>query len=171
MAVLKILTYPDPFLKKIAEPIQIHDGSLEELSANMIETMYAFKGIGLAATQIGVNKRIFVIDVQYRPDNPESQPRPTVFINPKIMETSDEVHFEEGCLSVPEFRAKVTRHATVVLAYTDLNQKRCRIKADGLKSICIQHELDHLDGKVFIDRLSPLKRAIIQNKLKKRKHC
>ena len=168
MSILEVLTYPDPFLKISANPVQNYDDSLKQLAANMVETMYTFNGIGLAATQIGAKKRIVVIDVKYKLNDLDSQQHPMVMINPEIVQLEGEMISEEGCLSVPEFRAEVKRFEKIALTYTDLEGTVHQLQTDGLESICIQHELDHLDGKLFIDYLSPLKRKMIQTKLKKR---
>lgn len=168
MALLKILTYPDPFLKKVAKPITIFDAALETLVQDMVETMYDEPGIGLAATQVGEDKRLFVMDVFFNKEDPESQKQPVTVINPKITEGSGESLIEEGCLSVPEVRAEIKRYAAVNLHFQDLKQEVHELKAEGMLAICIQHELDHLNGKLFIDYLPPLKRRMIQNRLKKR---
>ncbi|MBU2644527.1 peptide deformylase [bacterium] len=168
MALLKILTYPDPFLKKVAQPVTVFNEALETLVQDMAFTMYAEPGIGLAATQVGEDKRLFVMDVFYNREDPESKKQPVAVINPEIIQAEGESCVEEGCLSVPEFRAEVKRSAEIVLRFQDLQQEVHEMKAEGLLAICIQHELDHLNGRLFIDLLPPLKRRIIQTKLKKR---
>ena len=167
MALLKILTFPDPFLKKIAESVTVFDDQLKDLIRDMAETMYDEPGIGLAATQVGENKRLFVMDVYYDKEDPESKKQPVAVINPEIIEKSGESCIEEGCLSVPDFRADVKRSAELVLRFQDLQEETHEIQAEGLLAICIQHEFDHLNGKLFIDHLPPLKRRMVQNKLKK----
>jgi peptide deformylase len=167
MALMKILIYPDPFLKKTAKPVTVFDDALKALVQDMTETMYEEPGIGLAATQVGEDKQLFVMDVFYNSEDPESKKTPVAVINPEILETSGESCIEEGCLSVPEFKAEVKRSAEVVLRFQDLEQEVHELRAEGLLAICIQHENDHLNGKLFIDRLPPLKRRMIQNKLKK----
>ncbi len=168
MATLKVLTYPDSFLKTNADPVQDFDDSLKRLATDMIETMYASAGIGLAATQVGENKRLFVIDVHHKADDPENEPNATIIINPEIIQALGEVSTEEGCLSVPEYRAEVKRHEKITVKYQDLENQEQELSTDGLEAICIQHELDHLNGALFIDHLPLLRRRIIQNKLKKR---
>ncbi|MBU2515099.1 peptide deformylase [bacterium] len=168
MEAYKILTYPDPFLKIIAKPVTLFDEELQEISERMIQTMYEGIGVGLAATQVGVNKRLFVMDVSYNKDLPESERNPIVVINPKIIEKADKQAGEEGCLSVPEFRADVERYRQVKLQYRDLKGDLKEMDAEDLAAVCIQHEIDHLKGKLFIDYLPPLQRNMIKKKLKKR---
>ncbi|MCG8339238.1 MAG: peptide deformylase [Proteobacteria bacterium] len=168
MTVYKVLTYPDPFLKTVATPVTEFDNKLKEISDNMIETMYENAGIGLAAVQIGFGKRLFVMDVTYSKELPESARNPMVIINPEIIEKSEEQVNEEGCLSVPEFRAEVKRSGSITLKYQDVEGNEHTMEASGLKSICIQHEMDHLEGKLFIDYLPSLQRNMIRKKLKKR---
>lgn len=168
MAVLDILTYPDPFLKTIAKPVTSFDEALTTLTEDMIETMYDSRGIGLAATQIGSDKKIFIIDIEFRPDDPDSIKNPIVIINPEIIETSGEIDYEEGCLSVPEIRSIVRRPSHVKLQYQALDQSQKILEADELMAVCIQHEFDHLNGKLFLDRLPKMNRKMLINKLKKR---
>lgn len=168
MALLKILTYPDPFLKKMAKPVTVFDDDLKTLVQDMAQTMYDEPGIGLAATQVGEDKRLFVMDVFYNKEDPESRKHPVAVINPEIISASGDSCIEEGCLSVPGFRAEVNRSSEVVLRFQDLQQEVHELHAEGLMAICIQHELDHLNGKLFIDHLPPLRRRMIQSKLKKR---
>ncbi len=168
MAVLEVLQYPHPFLKTNAEPVDKFDNMLKKAVEDMIETMYNKIGVGLAATQVGIGKRLFVMDVNYNREDPESKKESVVVINPEIVEGNGEETREEGCLSVPEFRAEVKRHSEVTIQFFDLHEQPQQIEANGLLSICIQHELDHLNGKLFIDHLPPLKRKMIQTKLKKR---
>ena len=168
MAILKILTYPDPFLKKKADPVIDFDDPLKQLAADMIETMYASLGVGLAATQVGANKRMIVLDVKHNPKDPDSRPQPQVMINPTVVQCEGEAANEEGCLSVPDFRTEVKRCTSVTLTYRDMENSIHRVRSEGLESICIQHELDHLNGKLFIDHLPPLQRQMVKTKLKKR---
>lgn len=168
MAVYKVLTYPDPFLKTVAQPVSEFDDKLKEIANSMIETMYKNNGIGLAAVQVGFPKRLFVMDVAYSKDLPEEARNPEIIINPEIIEKSEELVGEEGCLSVPEFRAEVPRFDKIKLKYQDVEGNEHTIETSGLKSVCIQHEMDHLDGKLFIDYLPTLQRNMIKKKLKKR---
>ncbi len=168
MTILKVLTYPDPFLKTIAKPVVVFNEELKKFADDMAETMYSANGIGLAAIQVGEDKRLFVIDVAYKVDEDgESDRDPLVMINPVIMEKTDKLYFEEGCLSVPDYRAEVERFEQLKVKYNQVDGTEVIIEADGLFSICIQHELDHLDGILFIDKLPLLKRKMIQKKLKK----
>lgn len=167
MAELNVLTYPDPFLKTVTKPVTNFDQSLSDLAGDMTETMYASGGIGLAATQVGANKRMFTIDVEYKEDESDSTKKPIVMVNPEIIEKTNIISFEEACLSVPDYRAEVERFEQLKLKYYNLDGSEEIIEADELFAICIQHELDHLDGILFIDKLSLLKRKMIQKKLKK----
>jgi peptide deformylase len=162
MALLPILCFPDPKLHKVAKPVAIVDQRITQLIADMLETMYEAKGIGLAATQIDVHERLIVIDVS------EQRDQPLVLINPELVWHSDEKHFnEEGCLSVPGIYDGVERFDAVhVRALNDAGQSRV-VEADGLLAVCIQHEMDHLMGKVFVEYLSPLKRNRIKTKMLK----
>jgi len=162
MALLPILHYPDPRLKKRAEPVTEVDESIRRLAADMAETMYAAPGIGLAATQVDVHKRVIVIDVT------EDRSGLTVLINPEILEKDGECVSEEGCLSVPGIYDKVTRAERVKVRALNLEGKTVEFEAEGLLAVCIQHEIDHLDGKVFVEYLSPLKQSRIKAKLVKR---
>jgi peptide deformylase len=162
MALLQILHYPDERLRTIAQPVPAVDDEIRRLAADMIETMYAAQGIGLAATQVNVHKRVIVIDVS------ESQDEPRVFINPRVLEASPEqVESEEGCLSVPGVFDTVRRPAQVRVEALGLDGSPVAVDADQLLAVCIQHEIDHLDGKVFVDYLSRLKQARIAGKLRK----
>ena len=163
----KVLTFPDPFLKTIAKPVAVFDEELKEIADRMIVTMYESGGIGLAAIQVGIDKRMFVMDVSYSKEMPESDRNPTVIINPEIEEKGQAALGEEGCLSVPEFRADVKRASEIVLRFKDLNGEQQELEADGMMAVCIQHETDHLNGKLFIDYLPPLQRNMIRKKLKK----
>ncbi|MFC0049598.1 MULTISPECIES: peptide deformylase [Rheinheimera] len=161
MAVLTVLHYPDERLRTIAKPVAAVTAETRQLVADMLETMYAENGIGLAATQVNVHQRVVVIDLS------EDRNQPQVFINPEITEKSGDTTYEEGCLSVPQNYANVERAAEITLKAQDTDGNWFEVKADGLLAICLQHELDHLVGKLFIDYLSPLKRDRIKKKLEK----
>lgn len=164
MALLKIVEVPDPLLKKKSAKVENIDDALRKTLDDMLETMYDAPGVGLAAPQVGILKRMVVIDVS-REDEPK---RPYKMINPVITAHSDEtVVHDEGCLSVPEQYAPVERYETVTAEYTDENGKRQTVRAGGLLAICIQHELEHLDGKLFIDHLSKVKRDMIVRRVEK----
>lgn len=156
----KILIYPDPFLKKKAAPVTVINDALCELVRDMAETMYDAPGVGLAAPQIGVGQRIIVIDVSGRDESPAL----IVAINPVIAHAEGETYEEEGCLSVPGFAANVRRHERIVVKALGLDGEEYTIKADGLLSIAFQHELDHLDGILFVDHLSPLKKEMFRKR-------
>lgn len=162
MALLPILVYPDPKLSTVAQPVDKVDETLRPLIADMFETMYAANGVGLAATQVDVHRRIVVIDVS------EERNQPMVLINPELEWLSDEhLKGDEGCLSVPEIYDGVERAAQVRARALDEHGQSRTIEAEGLLAVCIQHEIDHLNGKVFVDHLSPLKRNRIKSKLLK----
>lgn len=161
MAILEVLHFPDDRLKKIAQPVQEITQATQTIIDDMLETMYAEEGIGLAAVQVNIHQRIVVIDIS------ESREEPIVLINPEITEKAGETGIEEGCLSVPESRALVPRSETVTVKALDRDGNEFTIDADDLLAICIQHELDHLDGILFIDYLSPLKQQRIRKKLEK----
>ena len=161
MALLPILRFPDPRLKKIAQPVVKIDDGIRRLAADMAETMYEAPGIGLAATQVDVHKRVVVIDVS------EEKNQLRVFINPELLDFSGLALGEEGCLSVPGVYDKVERAERVTIHYQDLDGKEQKMAAEGLLAVCIQHEIDHLDGIVFVDHLSQLKQGRIKNKLAK----
>ncbi len=162
MALLPILRYPDPRLHKVAQPVQAFDARLQQTIDNMFETMYEAKGIGLAATQVDVHERLIVIDVS------EERDQPLVLINPEITWASPErVKGDEGCLSVPGIYDGVERAASVKVKALDREGKEQNLEADGLLAVCIQHEMDHLMGKVFVEYLSPLKQGRIKTKLAK----
>ncbi len=164
MALLPILTAPDPRLKRISKPVDKVDAEIARLMEDMLETMYAAPGIGLAAPQVGVLKRVLVIDI----DREGEKTGPLKMANPEIIDVSDEdASYEEGCLSVPEHYAEVERPARVTVRYLDEQNEIRTLQADGLLATCIQHEMDHLDGILFIDRISALKRNIILRKLVK----
>ena len=162
MALLSILCYPDPKLHTAAKPVTTFDDRLKTLVADMLETMYDAQGIGLAATQVDVHERLIVIDVS------EERDEPMVLINPELVWTSPQSHLnEEGCLSVPGVYDGVERFDAVHVAALDLAGKTRTIEADSLLAVCIQHEMDHLMGKVFVEYLSPLKRDRIKKKMRK----
>lgn len=164
MAILPIVTVPDPLLKKVSEPVDKVDDKLRVFLDDMLETMYAAPGIGLAAVQVGKLWRILVIDIA--PEDEE--PNPMYFINPVITWTSEELNsYNEGCLSIPEQYADVERPAECKVDFIDYDGVEKEIHADGLLATCIQHEMDHLNGIVFIDYLSKIKRGIYVRKVKK----
>lgn len=162
MAILKILQYPDERLHKIAKPVVHVNETIRKLVRDMAETMYAAPGVGLAATQVDVHQRIIVIDVS------EMHDQLHVFINPEIIASSGEEEYEEGCLSVPGIYEKVHRAAIVTVRALNEKGEQFTLEADGLLAVCIQHEMDHLIGKVFVEYLSQLKQTRIRAKLKKR---
>ncbi|WP_395339040.1 peptide deformylase [Ningiella sp. W23] len=161
MAILEVLTFPDERLRTVAKEVEKVDAKIKTLVEDMFETMRDERGIGLAATQVDVHKRVVVMDVS------EDQDEPRVFINPKITEKHGTTVSEEGCLSVPNNYAKVDRAENIVVEALDADGKPFTLEASGLLAICIQHELDHLQGKLFVDYLSPLKRQRIKKKLEK----
>jgi peptide deformylase len=162
MAKLTILEYPDPRLRTRASPVAVVDDSIRTLIDDMLETMYAAPGVGLAATQVNVHKRVLVADVT------REQDQPLAFVNPEIIEREGKTEAEEGCLSVPGIFDKLsTRSERVVVRALDRNGKPFELEADGLLAVCIQHEMDHLEGKLFVDYLSELKRSRIRKKLEK----
>ena len=166
MAIREILVVPDPVLKQVSTPVEVVDDALRALMDDMLETMYDAPGIGLAAIQIGVAKRILVIDL----DQKEGKKNPVAYINPKIVWASDETAvFEEGCLSVPEIWDDVERPARIRCEYLDRDGKAQVLEADGLLATCLQHEMDHLNGVLFIDHLSRLKKSMAVRKLTKAK--
>ena len=159
----KILAFPDPELKKKSAPVTIIDDTLRELVRDMAETMYHAPGVGLAAPQIGVHQRVIVIDVA-----PEDEaPNLIVAINPVIVQADGESYEEEGCLSVPKYSANVRRHARVVVNFLNIKGEEVSCKADGLLAIAFQHEIDHLDGILFVDHISPLKREIFKRRYRR----
>ena len=164
MALLPILEFPDPRLRTVAAPVDpagIAQPGFQQLLDDMFETMYAAPGIGLAASQVDVHQRFMVIDIS------EEKNQPLVFINPEILEREGETVYQEGCLSVPGIFADVTRANAVRVRYLDRAGQAQELHADGLLAICIQHEMDHLLGKLFVDYLSPLKREMVRKKLAK----
>jgi peptide deformylase len=163
MSLLPIIRYPDPRLNKIAKPVIQVDERIRQLVADMFETMYEARGIGLAATQVDVHERLIVIDVS------EERNDPLVLINPRIVAASEDMIVgDEGCLSVPTIYDRVERHARVQVAALDRHGQRYEFEADGLLAVCVQHEMDHLVGKVFVEYLSTLKRNRIRSKMIKR---
>ena len=168
MAIREILTAPDPRLRQVSEPVEAVDDGLRALMDDMLETMYDAPGIGLAAIQIGAPKRVIVMDLANREE--DEPPEPRYFVNPRILDPSEETKpYQEGCLSVPEFYEEVERPATCRVSYLDYNGEPQTLEAEGLLAVCIQHEMDHLDGVLFIDHLSRLKRETILKKLKKQR--
>ncbi len=161
MALLPILHYPDPRLHKVAAPVKRVDDKIRKLIKDMADTMYAAPGIGLAATQVDVHLRLIVIDIS------EIRDQLQVFINPEIIRAEGEAECEEGCLSVPGIFEKVTRAARVTVKALDENGQQRQFEADGLLAVCIQHEMDHLIGRVFVEKLSRLKQQRITAKLSK----
>lgn len=163
MARLPILRYPDPRLHTVARPVAAVDDRIRTLAADMLETMYAESGVGLAATQVDVHERLIVMDTS------DSRDRPLVLVNPEIVWTSPERALtEEGCLSVPQVYDKVERHARVKVRALDRDGQPFELDAEGLSAVCVQHEMDHLRGKVFVEYLSLLKRDRIRTKMLKR---
>jgi len=163
MAVLDIRKYPAPVLKKKATPVSDFDEELQKLIEDMVETMYAAPGVGLAAPQVGVSKRLAVIDISARD---EKYPL-IVLINPCIVKKDGEIEFEEGCLSLPEYTAKVKRSEYLLVRAHDRDGNEVEIEADGLLAIALQHEIDHLDGILLIDRISSIKREFFKKRYKK----
>ena len=163
MALLPVLCYPDPRLHKVAKPVARVDARIKKIVADMADTMYDAPGVGLAATQVDIHERILVIDIS------ENQDELLVFINPELVWASPEIKsWREGCLSVPEYYDEVDRPDVVRVKALDINGKEFELEADGLLSVCLQHEMDHLQGKVFVEYLSFLKRNRISLKMKKR---
>lgn len=162
MSILQILEFPDPRLRKIAESVTVFDDELKALIRDMLETMYEAEGIGLAATQVNVHKRLLVIDVS------ENRDVPRVFINPQFEIIQDKLsEYDEGCLSVPGFYETVSRPSKVKITAQDATGEKIELTAEGILATCIQHEIDHLNGKLFVDYLSTLKRHRIRAKLEK----
>ena len=165
MAIRKILKFPDQDLRIKAKPVESFDDELKTLTEDMFETKHAANGVGLAATQIGVAKQVAVIDI-----SPEKN-EPLVIVNPaiQILDPSKTEDYDEGCLSVPGFFEKISRPSDIKLTYQDLNGKKQEIKPEGLLTKVVQHELDHLNGRLFVDHISELKRRRIRNKIVKQK--
>ncbi|MEM9530819.1 MAG: peptide deformylase [Pseudomonadota bacterium] len=161
MALLNIIEYPDPRLRTRAEPVAEVDEQVKQLAADMLETMYEAPGIGLAATQVNVHRRILVVDVS------DERNEPHVLVNPELLETRGSKPCEEGCLSVPGIYAKVDRADWIRVRALDANGESRELEAEGLLAVCIQHEMDHLEGKLFVDYLSPLKQQRVRKKLEK----
>jgi peptide deformylase len=161
MSILNILHFPDPRLRQKAEPVSDVNDEIRTLVDDMFETMYAAPGIGLAAVQVNVLKRVITIDIS------EDKSQPQCFINPEIVQSSGEEDMEEGCLSVPGIYEMVSRAEKITVRYLDRDGKAVELETDGLLAVCIQHEIDHLDGKLFVDYLSEMKRNRIRKKLEK----
>ena len=171
MNILPIISIPDPILREVSKPIERIDDDVQRLADDMLATMYDAPGIGLAGIQVGVQRRIIAIDVAKREadeDTPEVPANPMILINPKVLTRSDEMSvYEEGCLSIPEYYADVERPASVTVAYLDLAGKEQQMEASGILATCVQHEIDHLDGKLFVDYISKLKRDMVFRKFTK----
>lgn len=163
MTSLEIIEFPDPRLRNRAEPIAVVDASIRQLADDMLATMYAAPGIGLAATQVDVHKRLIVLDVS------EDKSEPLILINPEILLADGHQFYEEGCLSVPGIYAKVERADRIRIRALDRQGDAFELDAEGLLAVCIQHEMDHLEGKLFVDYLSPLKRQRVIKKLEKQR--
>ncbi len=163
MSKLNILEFPDPRLTTVASDVDTFDEALKKLVQDMTETMYSANGIGLAATQVNVHKRLLVLDVS------ENQDKPRVYINPQILTSEGEQDHEEGCLSVPGIYANVKRAENITIRALDSDGKSFEEQAEGLHAVCIQHEMDHLIGRLFVDYLSPLKRNMVRKKLEKQR--
>ena len=160
MSILPILTYPDPLLKKVSEPVEVIDDSIRKLVEDMAETMYEAPGIGLAAPQVGVLKHIITIDLSPQVEDAEL----VALINPKILSGEGQIAWEEGCLSVPEIFVEIPRYEFVHVEGLDPSGDRIEYHADGIFAIALQHEIDHLDGRLIIDRVSPLKRSLYRKR-------
>ena len=165
MALLKILIFPDPRLRTVAKTVELVDDSIKKLAQDMLETMYQGSGIGLAATQVNVHKRVIVLDIS------ETKDKPLILINPEIKKIIDpnKKMFSEGCLSVPGFYEELKRPSSVEISYLDIDGKRNLLLANDLLAVVIQHEMDHLDGKMMVDFISNIKREMIRKKLLKAK--
>ncbi|WP_438750533.1 peptide deformylase [Pararhizobium sp. O133] len=164
MTIKPLIILPDPILRQLSKPVETIDADVRRLADDMLETMYDAPGIGLAAIQIGIPRQMLVIDVAKEGEDKQ----PLVFINPKILTSSDERSvYEEGCLSIPDYYAEVERPAEITVEYLDLEGKQLTAKADGLLATCLQHEVDHLNGVLFIDHISKLKREMVIRKFTK----
>jgi len=163
MAILNIIEYPDPRLRTVAKAVDTVNDDIRELAANMLETMYDAPGIGLAATQVNIHKQLLVLDVS------DDRDQPMIFINPEILVKDGIQTYEEGCLSVPGIHAEIQRAEEIRVKALNEKGELFEIEAHGLLAICIQHEMDHLKGKLFVDYLSPLKRQRLQKKLEKQR--
>ena len=161
MAILDILEFPDPRLRTVAQPVEVVDDALRKVIDDMFETMYAAPGIGLAATQVNIHKRLLVLDIS------EEKNAPLVFINPQVEPLAGEQEYNEGCLSVPGYYDTVKRHDRIRVRALGRDGQPFEIEADGLLAVCIQHEIDHMDGKLFVDYLSRLKRDRVRTRLEK----
>lgn len=161
MSKLTVLHFPDPRLRKKARPVATVDAAVRQLAGDMLETMYAENGIGLAATQVNVQQRVVVMDLS-REGN-----EPLTLVNPEVTQQSGTEEMEEGCLSVPGYTDLVQRAEKISYRYLNLDGEEIEAEADGLRAVCIQHEIDHLDGKLFIDYLSPMKRRRVRKKIEK----
>ncbi|WP_354188673.1 peptide deformylase [Bartonella silvatica] len=165
MPIKPLVTLPDPILREVSKPVEQIDLAIKELADNMLETMYDARGVGLAAIQIGIPLRMLVMDVSQN----DEQKNPLVIINPEILWLSEERNiYKEGCLSIPEYYAEVERPKRLHVRYMDREGKQTEIEADQLLATCLQHEIDHLDGRLFIDHISKMKRDIVIRKFKKR---
>lgn len=176
MTILPLVTFPSPLLKQKSEEVDVIDKGLQDFMCNMIETMYQSSGVGLAAVQVGVLKRILVMDVNYKADFDQDyinirNEKPIFMINPSIIEASKDVKaYQEGCLSFPSIRAEVKRPKKVTIKYLDYDGKNQELEAEGLLATCVQHEIDHLNGITFVDYLSKVKRdTLIKKVIKKQK--
>lgn len=164
MTIKPLIILPDPVLRQLSEPVETVNAELRRLADDMLETMYDAPGIGLAAIQIGVPRRLLVIDVSKEGEDKQ----PQVFVNPQILTSSDERSvYEEGCLSIPDYYAEVERPAAIKVEYVDLDGRQQTVEADGLLATCLQHEIDHLNGLLFIDYISKLKREMVIRKFTK----
>ncbi len=160
---MDIVTYPDPVLKRKAELVENIDGDVQRLIDNLSTLMYQSSGIGLAANQVGIEKRIIIFDIDYKEKGKDL----TVLINPEILFAEDKIEFEEGCLSVPDFQGKITRKKYIQVKGLDRDGKPVNIETENLTAICIQHEIDHLNGTLILDHVSHLKRNIYRRKIEK----
>ncbi|WP_163637695.1 peptide deformylase [Morganella morganii] len=161
MALLTLRHFPDPCLRETAQPVTVFDDELKTFVTDMTETMYAERGIGLAAPQVGVCKRVIIVDVS------ENRDQPMALINPEFIQCDGGMMMMDGCLSLPESYTETQRYSAVTVRYQDINGAEHTLEAEGLQAGCLQHEIDHLNGKLFIDHLSPLKRQRIEKKVKK----
>ncbi|HDS3051376.1 peptide deformylase [Morganella morganii] len=161
MALLTLRHFPDPCLRETAQPVTVFDDELKTFVTDMTETMYAERGIGLAAPQVGVCKRVIIVDIS------ENRDQPMALINPEFIQCDGEMMMMDGCLSLPESYTETQRYSSVTVRYQDINGAEHTLEAEGLQAGCLQHEIDHLNGKLFIDHLSPLKRQRIEKKVKK----
>lgn len=166
MALLEIVLYPNPILKQVAKPVEQIDASIRKLLHDMAETMYNAPGIGLAAPQIGKSLRAIVVDLG---EDEEGEKRSELIklVNPEIVSASGTIDYEEGCLSIPDVREIVRRNSSIVVKGVDHEERSVEIHAEGLLAICLQHEIDHLNGVLFIDRLSPVRKELVRKKLQK----